>query len=169
MKKVFSILTISIFCNSLVFSQKDTVHIAHNIVYVEMGGIAGYGSLNYERSFFLKKKWTLSARVGLSTISLKDYTNKFNPDILIPFAVYGSYGSKHKAEIGIGQLFENVVRVDLSEFKPIRVSHFNTVLSIAYKYQRMSGGFFLRVAYNPVIDYEGEFSNWGGISLGYSF
>jgi hypothetical protein len=152
-----------------VFSQKDTTHIAHNIVYVEIGGIAGYGSLNYERAFFIKTKWTLSARVGISTMNLKDYTNKFNPDILVPFAVYGSYGSNHKAEIGIGQLYENVVRADLSEFKPIRVSHFNTVFSVAYKYQRKHGGLFIRVAYSPIIDYEGVYRNWGGVSIGYSF
>ena len=151
------------------FSQKDSVRFAHNVIYLEVLGIAGYGSLNYERVLHFKKSWMFAARVGLSTYNIKDYTNKFNPDILIPVTVYGSYGKSHKIELGIGQLFQSIVQVNLNEFKPARTNNFNTVFSLGYRYQKKQSGIFLRVAYTPLLDYTGYFRNWGGASIGYSF
>lgn len=155
--------------SDLAFSQKDSVHVAHNVIYAEIAGMAGYGSVNYERVFNLKLNFMISARAGLSTYNIKDYTEKFNPDILIPIAVYGSYGKNHKIEIGVGQLFESTIQANITEFKPERTYDFNTVFSVGYRYQKRSGGLFLRAAYTPIIDHTGFFRHWGGISLGYSF
>lgn len=151
------------------FSQIDSTHISRNIVYLEVAGVAGYGSVNYERVMFSKKIFTFAMRLGISTYHIKDYTNKFNPDILIPLSINGYYGKNHKIELGVGQTFTNIVHADLTNFKSKRISNFHTNFSIGYRYQRNTGGIVFRCAYTPIIEFNQHLRHWAGISCGYSF
>jgi hypothetical protein len=85
------------------FSQTESVHIARNFLYIEVAGVGGYGSVDYERVLYSKKYLMFAIRVGMSSYHIKDYINKLNPDILIPLAINGYYGKKHKIEYGVGQ------------------------------------------------------------------
>lgn len=151
------------------FSQIDSNHIAHNIIHLEVAGVGGYGSINYERVIYSKKHLMFSMRVGISTYHIKDYTNKFNPDILIPLTINGYYGKNHKIELGIGQTFANIVHADITDFKPKRITNFHTILSIGYRYQKNARGIVFRCAYTPIIEFNRYFRHWAVISLGYSF
>ena len=101
LKWLLSLITI-LAINSVLIAQRDSTRLANNATYLEIGGPAGYGSLNYERILVLKKKISLIARCGLSVNHIRDYTNKINPDILIPFSLGACYGSTHKIEAGLG-------------------------------------------------------------------
>lgn len=151
------------------FSQKDPTNIARNLLCLEVGGVGGYGSVNYERVVFSKKNLMFGMRLGISTYHIKDYTNKFNPDILIPLSINGYYGKNHKIELGIGQTFASIVHADIIDFKPTRITNFNTDFSIGYRYQKSTGGIVFRCAYTPIIDFNSYFRHWAGVSFGYSF
>lgn len=151
------------------FSQKDAAHIARNLLYLEVGGVGGYGSVNYERVVFGKKNLMFGMRFGMSTYHIKDYTNKFNPDILMPLLVNGYYGKNHKIELGIGQTFASIIHANITDFKPTRITNFHTNFSIGYRYQKNTGGIVFRFAYTPIIDFNNYFRHWVGVSCGYSF
>ena len=169
MKSKFFILLFLLIIGNNTFSQIDSTHTARNVIYLEVLGIGGYGSVNYERVVYHKKYFMLALRFGLSTYHIKDYTNKFNPDILVPFAINGSYGKNHKLDYGTGVTFSNIVYADFTKFKPKRTTSFITNFHIGYRYQKNTGGLIFRCVYSPIIEYNKYYRHWAGISLGYAF
>ncbi len=149
-------------------AQTDSTKSKH-ILYGEGVGIGGYGSLNYENVFFSKGLFRLSARVGLGTYRVLDFQNHFNPDLIIPVALYGMVGKKHFAEIGFGQAIASAVNVNIENLQPQRSVNIHANFSVAYRFQRAKGGLFFRLSYSPLIEYYKTFRNWGGVSLGYVF
>jgi len=169
MKYRFLIVLLTIIISHETFSQIDSNHIASNVIYIEVAGVGGYGSIDYERVIYWKKYLMFTMRCGISTYHIVDYTDKFNPDIIIPFALNGFFGQNHKIELGVGKTYSNIVHADLTYFKPKRVSNFSTIFSIGYRYQKYTGGIVFRCAYTPIIEFNKYFRHWAGISFGYSF
>jgi hypothetical protein len=169
MKYRFLIVFLSIILSHESFSQIDSSHIARNVIFIEVAGVGGYGSINYERVMYDKKYLVFAIRCGLGTYHIVDYTNIINPDIIIPVTMNGFYGQNHKIEIGVGETFTNIVHADITDFKPKRVSNFNTIFSIGYRYQKNTGGIVFRCAYTPIIEFNRYLRHWAGVSFGYSF
>lgn len=160
---------LSILFNSKTFAQKDSIEMSKNFLYLEIGGAGGYGSVNYERVVLDKNKFVLTTRFGLSSYHIKDFKNKFNPDVLIPLAIYGSYGKNHKIELGVGQILTNIVQFDFIENNLSRKTNFHTFLSVGYRYQKSTGGMFFRFTYNQIFEFNEYLNHWAGISFGYTF
>jgi len=154
---------------NMAFSQSAPTGPARNLVYVELAGPGGYGSLNYERILLSKSEIQFGVRCGISTYHVNDYTNNFNPDILIPLAINGYYGNVHKLHIGVGQTLANIVQAGSIDFEPVRKTNFHTYFSIGYQYQKNSNGVFFRIAFTPVIEFNSYFRHRAGVSAGYSF
>jgi hypothetical protein len=169
MKYPFCAVILTIMISNETFSQKDSAFLAHNHLYAEVGGAGGYGSVNYERVLLNKKYLTFALRLGIGTYHLKDYTNKFNPDLIVPFSLNGYYGKNHKLEIDLGQVLADIVIADNSDFQPKRELDFHSFFSIGYRYQKNAGGIVFRCMYSPIIEYNRYFRHWAGISIGYSF
>ena len=151
------------------FSQADSIPTIRNLIYIEAGGAAGYYSINYERSICCCNYLTVAARIGLSSYHLRDYTARFNPDVLVPLTLNSYYGKNHKLELGAGGTIANVVYANKTDFKPRRIATFHSVLLMGYRYQKSSGGAFFRVAYTPIIEFNKHFRHWAGLSFGYAF
>jgi len=143
--------------------------IAKNIIHIEAAGVGGYGSINYERIIPIKSKFKIGARVGLSTYNLKDFTNKFNPDLILPIAITGLFGYNHKLEFGVGQTLSNVVRASPTNWEPERKTNLHGNFTIGYRYQKDEGGIMLRCSYSPIIEFYKYFRNWGAVGIGYAF
>jgi hypothetical protein len=169
MKYRFLIVLLTIIISHETFSQIDSNHIARNAVFIEVAGVGGYGSINYERVMYRKKLLMSSMRLGISTYHIVDYTNKHNPDIIIPFTLNGFYGRNHKIELGAGETYSNIVHADLTNITLKRVSNFSTIFSIGYRYQKNTSGVIFRCAYTPIVEYNKYLRHWAGISFGYSF
>lgn len=167
--KLFYIIILLISINCKAKSQLDTTYITQNLVYIEIGGIGGYGSLNYERIIPVKEKLKIGMRIGLSTYNVTDYTTKFNPDIIIPLAINGLYGNNHKLVLGFGQTISNIVQANHSNWKPERKTNLYTNFTIGYRYQKDSGGIFVSCNYTPIIEFYDSYRNWGGILIGFAF
>ncbi len=169
MKCIYLVFILLIFIDSHAFAQKDSLKISRNLLYLEVGGAGGYGSVNYERVLLDQNRFMFTARLGLSSYHIKDFRNDFNPDILIPLALRGSYGANHKIELGIGQTVANIVHFDFTENKPARKTDFHAFLSLGYRYQKSPGGIFFRFAYHQVFEFNEYLTHWAGVSFGYSF
>ena len=150
-------------------SQVDERVFSRNVLYLEFGGIGGLGSLNYERMVSLKGLFSIGLRVGGSTYKIRDYTRKFNPDIIIPVAVNGLFGKNHKLEVGLGQVFSNIVLANDLTGKPERVSKFHANFTVGYRYQKARGGLILRCGYMPLMESYRFYRHWAGASVGYAF
>jgi len=169
MKYRLFIVILSILFSHETWSQNDSTKIVGNILYIEIAGVGGYGSINYERVMHCKKNMMFTMRCGISTYHIVDFTNKLNPDIIIPFALNGIYGQNHKIELGVGETFSNIIHADINDLKPKRMTNFHTILSIGYRYQKNTGGIIFRCTYTPIFEFNRYYRHWAGISLGYSF
>lgn len=168
MKVKFTILVLFfLISNSNLKSQNDSIVIAKNAVYIEGVGIGGLGSINYERIFYTTAKFQLHGRIGISTINLNDFTDKFNPDLIFPIAVNLTYGNQHNVEIGIGQTYSNIVQAENGGVE--RNNSLSANFNIGYRYQKSNGGILFRCGYTPFIENYQRFQHWAGGSIGYAF
>ncbi len=151
------------------FGQPSNEKIAINQIFTEIAGIGGRFSLNYEREFLKNNNFRFLLRLGLGAVHLKDFTNTFNPDLVIPFALVAAYGKKHHLEWGFGQTFTNIVKVDLEYGDKQRQSGLSTQFTLGYRFQKQGRGLVYRLVYTPIIEYNKYFRHWAGLSIGYAF
>jgi hypothetical protein len=169
MKNPFYIVFLGLMLCNNAFPQNDSTKTANNVMYIEVAGAGGYGSVNYERVIKSSKLFMLGIRLGMGTYHINDYTTHFNPDLLFPVSVNGSYGKNHKIELDFGQVFASTVIAGESTFEPTRESDFHSFLSIGYRYQKKNGGLLFRCNYTPIFEFNSYFRQWLGISIGFSF
>ena len=125
-------------------------------VFVEIGGYAGFYSINYQTPFEIKDI-PLKLRLGVSAFPLDK-----NSGTLILFPIGLNY------EIGTGQN-----RLDLGIGHTVTTStlpsiHSQSNLSISFL-RKTDEKFWYRVSYTPLISHwvDVQFQHWVGISLGY--
>lgn len=147
---------------------ESIVHFKNNI-HVKAGGAGGYGSLNYERTIPLPKLFSISGRIGVSTIRIYDFSSAFNPDLLFPITVSGFYGKTHKVHLGFGQSFANVVRANPKDGSSKRETNLHTHFTIGYRYQKSGGRLILGINYTPIIEFQEYYRHWGGVTVGFAF
>ncbi len=172
MKNSSIVLVFLLFCHGSISLAQDTssrIKCKH-LIYLEIGGIGGFGSINYENDILLINKFSLGFRGGFSTIHILDYTRKFNPDLIFPISIYFLYGIKHKIEIGIGETISSIPVTDM-ENSPVhtRSTSFSTNFTIGYRYEHQKTGIFFRCGYTPIIERNKHYRHWGAISIGYAF
>jgi hypothetical protein len=156
------------------FSQITVNRAVKNLIYLEAFGAGGYGSLNYERIIFRQKQTTIPTlkiglRLGVSTLHIRDFENKFNPDIIIPASINAFYGKTHHLEIGFGQTISNVVEANTNTFAAERKTSLNSNFTAGYRYQKSERGLLFRLNYSPIISSNKVYNSWFGLSIGYGF
>ncbi|MFC5270819.1 hypothetical protein [Adhaeribacter terreus] len=155
--------------------QQKQAGFLRNGTYVEAGGNALYGSLNYERRFFVQGDPVAAIRVGGSLVPF-DYWHS----LILPVEFSLINGKRPlKFEFGAGVTFlksferEEKVRNDRvgvyinPGFRPI--ANFR----LGARYDFPDKPYFLRAGFTPFFFNNGEgfpgFQPWGGVSFGYSF
>ncbi|MDR0437953.1 MAG: hypothetical protein LBH22_06595 [Bacteroidales bacterium] len=141
-----------------------------HLIFLEAGGLAGIGSVNYQYDMSLSNDFSLGFRGGFGTVHLKDYRLKFNPDLIFPFSIQVLYGKIHRAEMGVGQTISNFQTANLRR-NPIhtRTTNFNTTFTLGYRFDHHKMRLFYRIAYTPYIEKNKHYKHWGAISIGYAF
>lgn len=150
-------------------SQTSSLFNRKNMVHIEVGGIGGFGSINYERVIPLKNKFAVSGRIGLSTIRVYDFTTQFNPDLLLPLSINGFYGESHKIQVGFGQIIANSLTSNFATGEPQRETNFHTNFTLGYRYQKAESRFVYGISYSPILTFQKTYQHWGGIMFGYLF
>ena len=128
-------------------------------IYVEIGGSAGVGSVNYENIFNTKGKVDFLYRIGVSGFPI-DKNNGFVVVLPTTFGALMGNGN-NKIEFGIGQ--------GLSITTKGKIYSLATPI-IGYRYQKAQNPLFFRVSYTPLISYilDFQYQNWAGVSIGYN-
>ncbi len=146
---------------------------SENTLFIEFGGAAGIASFNYDRLFLsINDRIRLSGRIGISSYS--DFHENIPPDLFIPFGVFAMYafGVNH-IELGLGVTYLNYSSRGIGLDGSVGFVRNKDLLSnpsIGYRLQKTAGGIFLRLSYSPFIyGHPIVFSNWGGLSIGYTF
>ena len=173
MKIVVQIILFFLCVNFQLNAQGSEDDVLKNETFIELGGPSVIGSINYERRFILQEKTYLSARIGIGFVHLNDFTNKFNPDILIPLGVNFNYifkrlnNSSLSTSIGAGNTIASIVILG-DDYSPNRINNNNGYVKIGVKWTFKQ---FLNIglAYTPIFENYSSIRHWGGISIGYSF
>ena len=170
MKKLCLFLCFLGFCLSLCGQDTLSKIKCKHLLYLEIGGIGGIASVNYENNIALKNKFALGFRGGFSTVHLLDYTRKFNPDLIFPVSLLFLYGIKHQMEIGIGQTVSNIPAANMDKVRiHTRKTTLNTTFTAGYRFEHQKTGLFFKCSYTPIIMQNKYYKHWGGISIGYAF
>tara|TARA_Y100000385_G_scaffold198409_1_gene205411 strand:+ start:7906 stop:8409 length:504 start_codon:yes stop_codon:yes gene_type:complete len=166
MQKLFSLILLC-FCFSAT-AQIGPIG-KKKLMFIEIGGPGGFGSINYELLVSKIKKMKLSTRIGLSSFKLKDFQNEFNPDIIVPISINTYYGYNHHLEFGLGQVFTSIIYADKVNYEPMRRNNFSTHLSIGYRFQKEVPGTICKIAYSPIIQNNSILTHWFSVAVGQFF
>lgn len=146
---------------------------AKNAFFIELGGNAGFFSLNYERLYYYKEKFKMGARIGFAP----NFNGIYIEQVYLIENNLILFKNPHHLELGIGvtvqrRYNERPNEIDNYFWENILFS----VMRCGYRYQKQDDGFFLRAGLTPAImsnDALGFHSNyfqfWAGISVGMSF
>lgn len=147
------------------------------VVYLELGGnSAPTIGLNVERRIFSIKQWYGNARIGYGTLRNDGVTRWSVP---IGIIIFHGIKASH-VEVGAGLTYGTGLHSSTvgSETRINEALYF--VPSIGYRFQKSTGGFFLRAAYTPLFKlkeyskpeswfYGQRHNQYFGLSVGYFF
>ena len=154
------------------YAQSETTPLCKSSVYLEVGGVAGLWSLNYDWELReINENLQLLGRAGLGIYS--EFNGAGFSDVIIPVSSMFLWGkSTHRVEVGGGityynWTFRDVLMQDGFSRKTDLLGH----LIIGYRFQKLKGGLMFRVTYTPIIitDSNKLFEHWAGGSIGYTF
>jgi hypothetical protein len=146
--------------NSQEINKPSTNIKAVNTGFIEIGGVGGHYSLNYDRVLLETNIMNLSAGIGLSH-GIIESDMKLTPRIPIRVNVFRSIMGNHNAELGVAYNPYYTAYNDL---------YHSIFANIGYRYQDPSGGLFIKAGFSPMIFNNAmKFIPWGAISVGYSF
>ena len=127
-------------------------------MYLELGGSAGFWSLNYEQIDVRSNQPDLFWRLGFGAIPIDRNSGSVLAFPITYGAIMGT--GNHRAEVSIGQGLSVTTRGGL---------HTYTLPVAGYRYMSEDRRVFFRVTYTPLVSYIFDFQvqHWAGISVGY--
>jgi len=161
-----------LFSTNIALSQdNDSSFLSKNTFYIDLASKGAYYSLNYDRIFHQGDKLNFSYKIGFSI--LKDV-------IAMPIGVNLLKGkNEHHIELSITVMpYIDQYKSFLSD-NDLSDKYLYIISGIGYRYQKLSGGFYFRAAFSPMLildprsnDFwkmDAEFSAAVNISAGWSF
>ncbi len=163
---LYVLFVLLVYCPDL-FSGEPSK--SRNLIYAEILGAGGYGSVNYEKLVYRKGELSMGMRVGAGTYNVRDFTGNINPDLIFPFSINTYIYAPHSIEVGLGNTFSSIVQVSQANWQPVRVNRLSANFAVGYRYAKKEGGFVFRLGYTPIYEFYKRFVHWGGVSFGYAF
>ena len=145
----------------------DSTQTFRNAIHLGFSGVSSIASINYERVLLKKNELGFLARIGLGSIHLKDFTRRFNPDLLVPIGLYGTYGRGLMAEVGAGCTYTSIVYPDERTFKPLRRTNMHPWCSVGLR-GNITDHLWLRAAFTPIFEF-GRVTRAYELGIGYRF
>ena len=167
--KYISILFFFIVINNNIFCQKDSLRL--NSVFIELGGVSGHLSVNYDRKILFNNKIGLNIGFGFSPgliYIIDKYINrpKYSPRFPIQIKVYYQF-KKHTFDFGSA--------ITLYIWPATEYSPYSRNISIfgqfGYKYSVFNDLCYIGIAFCPNIFDNNKFLffPWGALRFGYKF
>lgn len=139
-----------------------------NQVFLEIGGVGGFGSINYERILNIQERYKINGTVGFSTYHFVDYNQKINPDLIFPFSLNFLFGNqKMKLETGIGMVFTSINVYIEGDEGLIKENNVHYALSLKARYDKKNMCY--KFGLNSIFHVNIKNWLWGGFSMGYKF
>lgn len=178
-----SFLILLLFCFSKVlFCQQDyalkpardyTKKPAKNAAYVELGGNAGFYSLNFERTYFYRERFKMAARLGFSPQPHGHYFEQ----VYIIENNFIFFKNPHHIEVGIGETIQRRYNERCNTVNDYFWENlWWSIVRIGYRYQKQDDGIFCKIALTPIMMQKNDcefnpnyFQLWAGFSIGMSF
>jgi len=141
-------------------SESKQKLISLNTGYLEIGGVAGHYSFNYDRILLQTNLVNISVGVGFSH-GVIESDIKFTPRFPLRLNFFRSIVGVHHAELGLAYNPYLTPRNDL---------YHSVFANLGYRYQKTVGGLFIKAAFSPMIFNNAvKFIPWAAVSVGYSF
>ena len=170
-KNILCVLIIGIsFLKGNAQDARDSyLKIPKHAIVLEAVGIGSYESLSYERNIFEREFFRIQTSIGLSTLGIVDFNDKFNPDIIIPIKgmILWNWRSHHLV-VGIGQVLSSFPRVERPSLNTKRRNTISGSTLLGYRWQNREKRFFIQATYSPIWQQYKRFRHWGGLSFGFS-
>lgn len=144
----------------------DTTRRAH-AVSLEGWGTSTIASLNYERTVLVHERWSAIARVGFGWSHWRNFTRRFDPDVLLPFGMFVCYGRRLGIEAGGGGTVTSFVYPHPDTYEPQRIQHLHGWCSFGLRVEP-APRLFLRLHYVPILAF-GRVDRTVGLWVGYRF
>lgn len=162
-------------------NKKDSIPISKNTIYAEFFGNCIYGSINYDRIVFHKKRNKVSIRFGF--LPYPKVTSLASATVEASYI----YGVKHNVESSLGVIFIHGLsrQGQTSYYEHHATGNIFLYPYIGYRFQKPEGGLFLRAGISARLNigelYEYDYTKhgggfleinssiWFGVGIGYSF
>lgn len=146
---------------------------ARNSGYIELGGNAGFYSLNFERIYYYKEKIKISGRFGFSP-QMHGY---YFEQVYVLENNFIFLKNPHHVEIGVGETLQRRYNEKCNtQDEYFWENLWWSLARIGYRYQKQDDGFFLKIGITPITLQKNAcefnptyFQLWAGISIGMSF
>lgn len=141
-----------------------------NTVYCSFGGGGVFFSLNYERHLIVHHQYTWGVKGGLATsFSSVLFPSEFS----IPLGSYFLYGKKNShLDLSFSLTSYLLQQYDHNKDENYKELKLLCTPSVAYRYQKKSGGFTARFGFSPIIYFNSirhSVMPWIDISIGWTF
>jgi hypothetical protein len=136
-----------------------------NSVFVELGGMAGIMSLNYDRSIYLSDTIGFNIGIGFSTLLI---IGQGTLSVPVQVKLFYQFG-KHSIEGGMGFTILGNGGSEMESEIPLDIAVF---AQVGYKYSIIKDRFYAGIAFTPSlgrIKTGYEFFPWGALRFGYKF
>lgn len=137
-------------------------------MFLTVGGATGLGSINYERRISTFRWLSVWAHAGFGTFKIKDFRNRFNPDLLIPVGLYTRIGERrHSAIAGMGSVLNNFVMAEGTT--AVRNTSLGLFAKLGYRFTFNKNRTYFQLTYTPILNRNNYIHNWAGFCLAYAF
>jgi len=164
LKNKILFFTLLAFSHTTSFTQNDSIK--PNSIFIELGGVSGHFSINYDRTLSFNSNYGLIAGIGFSP-SLIDL--RFSPRLPIQFKLFYQL-NRHSLDIGTA--FTPYFWYDSNSNISNNLKDFDLAIAaqIGYKYSIWQR-FYLGIAFTPIIFDSGDFQfyPWGALRFGVKF
>lgn len=165
MYKKFTVLLIVVFFTSIAYAQTDSIKLRS--VFIELGGIAGQYSINYDKIVYTKNNDGLILGVGFAPTLLIEFD--FSPRIPIQAKWFRKI-NKHIIEAGIGIVPYVYYDTNISFGRNLKDTELAILGQIGYKYLLPNRDLYLGIAFTPLIFDQGfDLFPWGALRFGRRF
>ncbi len=147
-------------------------------LYLELGGAAGIGSINFERHIWKRQSWELKGRIGLFILPHGSLT-KVSNSYFYPFGFSLLYGEKHQLEVAVGGLLTHNNDGFLEGSAKQGSWNLYGQGFLGYRLQLGKGRWFLKAGYVPLFHPEmqsasvptighitGSWAHWASLGVG---
>lgn len=143
----------------------DHQKMKNNEISITALGKGGWWSVDYTRKIWGHKLIRLDGVVSFSSYYIKDYENRFNPNMIVPIGLRGQYGKKHSLLLDIGLSFQRLIVFDKRKITKFAIDPF---VGLHYR-RRFLKSFFVQGGVYLLKIKQQKVYIWPGLSLGLMF